>query len=85
MMMGGDCHVVTSAGRAQPAPGALPSVARLVASPGIRLRRSWKFTLRGLEGIAPVVTILPQVLLASAVVFLPDLHVPAKLLDQVAK
>jgi hypothetical protein len=32
-----------------------------------------------------VVTILPHVILASAVVFLPGRHVVAKLLNQVAK
>ena len=84
MMMGGDCHVVTSAGRPQPAPGALQSVARLVVYSGIRLRRSWKLTLRGLEGLTPI-TILLRVLLASALVPLPGFHVLAKLLDQVAK
>jgi hypothetical protein len=41
--------------------------------------------LRCLERLAPVVTILPHVILASPVVFLPGRHVVAKLLNQVAK
>jgi hypothetical protein len=73
-----------SPGRAQPAPGTLQSVAWLVAYLGIRLRRSRKLTLRGLEGLAPVVTILPQVFLAFPVVFLFGRHVVAELLNQVA-
>ena len=41
--------------------------------------------MRGLEGFAPVVAVLLQVLLPLAVIFLPGLHVLAKLLNQVAK
>jgi hypothetical protein len=39
-------------------------------------------TLRGLEGLAPVITILPQVLFSPPVIFFPSFRVPAERLEQ---